>query len=91
MFLSITVLAGIGKFFVKASSLYYALIFYYYNSEMYFDVCVLILQVSGKYSPSNFIYQLIFVTSKGRLLIAGQPVQVISFIYFPVHSYLFLY
>jgi len=37
---------------------------------------MLILQVSGKYNLYNYIYQLIFVTSKGRSLYAGQPNEV---------------
>uniref|UniRef100_H3DP40 Jacalin-type lectin domain-containing protein n=1 Tax=Tetraodon nigroviridis TaxID=99883 RepID=H3DP40_TETNG len=32
-------------------------------------------QISGKYHPSNYIYQLIFYTSAGRSLIVGQPIQ----------------
>ncbi|KAM7420346.1 hypothetical protein PAMA_014862 [Pampus argenteus] len=42
-----------------------------------------IVQVSGKYQ-SNYIYQLIFVTSRGRSLIVGQPTQN-SFNFYPVH------
>eukprot|EP00066_Takifugu_rubripes_P003429 XP_003965982.1 PREDICTED: zymogen granule membrane protein 16 [Takifugu rubripes] len=34
-----------------------------------------IIQVSGKFHQSNYIYQLIFDTSAGRYLRAGQPVQ----------------
>ncbi|XP_061112372.1 zymogen granule membrane protein 16-like [Conger conger] len=33
------------------------------------------VQISGKYNPSNFIYQLVFVTSRGRSLIVGHPVS----------------
>ncbi|CAL8261987.1 unnamed protein product [Boreogadus saida] len=44
-----------------------------------------ITQVSGKYNPSNYIYQLIFGTSRGRYLITGQPVQK-SFNFYPEHS-----
>ncbi|XP_041798835.1 zymogen granule membrane protein 16-like [Chelmon rostratus] len=44
-----------------------------------------IVQVSGKYYISNYIYQLMFVTSKGRFLIAGQPTQK-SFNFYPIHS-----
>ncbi|XP_061772266.1 zymogen granule membrane protein 16-like [Nerophis ophidion] len=43
-----------------------------------------IIQVSGKYFTSNFIYQLIFVTSTGRSLIAGQPTQT-SFNFYPTY------
>ncbi|XP_062374528.1 zymogen granule membrane protein 16-like [Sardina pilchardus] len=32
-----------------------------------------IVQVSGKYNPGNFIYLLQFVTNRGRVLAAGQP------------------
>ncbi|XP_034058613.1 zymogen granule membrane protein 16-like [Gymnodraco acuticeps] len=38
------------------------------------------IQVSGKYR-SNYIYQLIFVTSSGRSLIVGQPNTVNTFLY----------
>ncbi|XP_036930676.1 zymogen granule membrane protein 16-like isoform X4 [Acanthopagrus latus] len=34
-----------------------------------------IVQVSGKFHPSNYIYQVIFVTSRGRSLVVGQPQQ----------------
>uniref|UniRef100_A0A668APH3 Jacalin-type lectin domain-containing protein n=1 Tax=Myripristis murdjan TaxID=586833 RepID=A0A668APH3_9TELE len=34
-----------------------------------------IIQVSGKYHQSNYIYQLVFVTSRGRSLTVGQPTQ----------------
>uniref|UniRef100_A0A8C4ZBZ0 Zymogen granule membrane protein 16-like n=1 Tax=Gadus morhua TaxID=8049 RepID=A0A8C4ZBZ0_GADMO len=44
-----------------------------------------ITQVSGKYHTSNFIYQLIFGTSRGRSLIVGQPVQN-SFNLYPEHA-----
>ncbi|XP_036411169.1 zymogen granule membrane protein 16-like [Megalops cyprinoides] len=44
-----------------------------------------IVQVSGKYNPSNYIYQLVFVTSRGRSFIVGQPVGT-SFNFYPVHS-----
>ncbi|KAM4633434.1 zymogen granule membrane protein 16-like [Polymixia lowei] len=43
------------------------------------------VQVSGKYHPSNYIYQLIFVTNRGRSVIAGQPVQ-ISFNHYPTYE-----
>ncbi|XP_070691963.1 zymogen granule membrane protein 16-like [Pempheris klunzingeri] len=43
-----------------------------------------IIQVSGKYH-SNYIYHLIFGTSRGRSLIAGQPYQT-SFNFYPVHA-----
>nr|XP_046256713.1 zymogen granule membrane protein 16-like [Scatophagus argus] len=43
-----------------------------------------IVQVSGKYQH-HYIYQLIFVTSRGRFLIVGQPVQT-SFNMYPVHE-----
>ncbi|KAG5842688.1 hypothetical protein ANANG_G00180270 [Anguilla anguilla] len=33
------------------------------------------VQISGKYNPSNYIYQLVFVTSRGRSLTVGQPVS----------------
>ncbi|KAM7382573.1 hypothetical protein PAMP_002299 [Pampus punctatissimus] len=52
------------------------------NEIVLFDEEV-IVQVSGKYH-SNYIYQLIFVTSKGRSLIVGQPSQT-SFNFYPVH------
>nr|XP_061789587.1 zymogen granule membrane protein 16-like [Nerophis lumbriciformis] len=52
--------------------------------EMYLRNDEAIVQVSGKYSSFNYIYQIIFVTNKGRFLIAGQPVQ-ISFNFYPVH------
>lgn len=35
-------------------------------------------QVSGKYH-SNYIYQMIFMTSRGRSLVVGQPIQVFTF------------
>ncbi|XP_033959212.1 zymogen granule membrane protein 16-like [Pseudochaenichthys georgianus] len=41
------------------------------------------IQVSGKYH-SNYIYQLIFVTSSGRSLIVGQPIT-LSFNFYPSH------
>ena len=63
-------------------------LFYHYKNEMYVDVCMLLLQVSGKYS--SYINQLIFVTSRGRFIMAGRAAQVISIILFPVHSYLYL-
>ncbi|XP_039974426.1 zymogen granule membrane protein 16-like [Xiphias gladius] len=43
-----------------------------------------IFQVSGKYH-TNYIYQLIFVTSRGRSLIVGQPSQS-SFNFYPIHA-----
>lgn len=43
-----------------------------------------IIQVSGKYHTSNYIYQLYFVTSKARFVVAGQPIQ-ISFNMYPTH------
>ncbi|XP_068996225.1 zymogen granule membrane protein 16-like [Embiotoca jacksoni] len=42
-----------------------------------------IVQISGKYH-TNYIYQLIFVTSRGRSLIVGQPSQR-SFNFYAVH------
>ncbi|XP_051262458.1 zymogen granule membrane protein 16-like [Dicentrarchus labrax] len=42
-----------------------------------------IVQISGKFH-SNYIYQLIFVTSRGRTLIVGQPAQS-SFNFYPAH------
>ncbi|XP_062385940.1 zymogen granule membrane protein 16-like [Sardina pilchardus] len=44
-----------------------------------------IVQVSGKYNPSNFIYQLQFVTNRGRFLSAGQPLG-LSFTHLPTNS-----
>ncbi|XP_053287592.1 zymogen granule membrane protein 16 [Pleuronectes platessa] len=41
------------------------------------------VQVSGKYH-SNYIYQLIFITSRGRSMRAGQPYQK-SFNFYPTH------
>lgn len=41
-------------------------------------------QVSGKFHPSNFIYQIRFSTSRGRSLICGQPIQT-SFNFYPKH------
>ncbi|XP_072250808.1 zymogen granule membrane protein 16-like [Leuresthes tenuis] len=43
-----------------------------------------IVQISGKYH-TNYIYQLIFVTSHGRTLNVGQPLQ-ISFNFYPIHQ-----
>ncbi|KAM9353333.1 zymogen granule membrane protein 16-like [Symphorus nematophorus] len=43
-----------------------------------------IIQVSGKYY-TNYIYQLIFVTSRGRSLIVGQPTRT-SFNFHPKHE-----
>ncbi|XP_056449301.1 prostatic spermine-binding protein-like [Gadus chalcogrammus] len=43
-----------------------------------------ITQVSGKFNPEDLICQLIFETSMGRALIAGQPIQV-SFNFYPQH------
>ncbi|XP_023116696.1 zymogen granule membrane protein 16-like [Amphiprion ocellaris] len=42
-----------------------------------------ISQISGKYH-SNYIYQVIFGTSRGRFLFAGQPIQR-SFNFYPQH------
>ncbi|XP_068452484.1 zymogen granule membrane protein 16-like [Clinocottus analis] len=42
-----------------------------------------IVQVSGKYH-SNYIYKIVFVTSRGRSLTAGQPVH-LSFNFYPIH------
>ncbi|XP_027141808.1 zymogen granule membrane protein 16 [Larimichthys crocea] len=42
-----------------------------------------IVQISGKYY-SNYIYQLIFLTSRGRSLIVGQPIRD-SFNFYPIH------
>ncbi|KAJ8354220.1 hypothetical protein SKAU_G00217870 [Synaphobranchus kaupii] len=44
-----------------------------------------IVQISGTYNPGNFIYQLIFVTNRGRFLMAGQPTGK-SFNFYPRHS-----
>ncbi|XP_030215718.1 zymogen granule membrane protein 16 [Gadus morhua] len=41
-----------------------------------------IVQVSGKFNPVDYIYQLTFRTNRGRSLIAGQPFQV-SFNFYP--------
>ncbi|KAL2080229.1 hypothetical protein ACEWY4_024022 [Coilia grayii] len=43
-----------------------------------------IVQVSGKYNPSNYIYELVFVTSRGRFQSAGQPTG-LSFSHYPTH------
>ncbi|XP_030644407.1 zymogen granule membrane protein 16-like [Chanos chanos] len=43
------------------------------------------VQVSGKYNPSNYISQLLFVTNRGRSLVAGQPTG-FSFNHYPAHS-----
>ncbi|XP_062255128.1 zymogen granule membrane protein 16-like [Platichthys flesus] len=43
-----------------------------------------IVQVSGKYHTGGYIYQLIFITSRGRSLTAGQPAQK-SFNFYPTH------
>ncbi|KAJ8409861.1 hypothetical protein AAFF_G00219200 [Aldrovandia affinis] len=42
------------------------------------------IQISGKYNPSNYIFQVVFVTSRGRSLLAGQPSS-ISFNFYPIH------
>lgn len=52
------------------------------NEMVLFDDEVFV-QISGKYH-SNFIYQLIFVTSRGRSLVVGQPTQT-SFNFYPIH------
>ncbi|XP_029307061.1 zymogen granule membrane protein 16-like [Cottoperca gobio] len=52
--------------------------------ELILFVGEVIVQVSGKYHNSNYIYQLIFVTSRGRSLIVGQPVQ-FSFNFYAAH------
>uniref|UniRef100_A0A8C5CXD1 Zymogen granule membrane protein 16-like n=1 Tax=Gadus morhua TaxID=8049 RepID=A0A8C5CXD1_GADMO len=44
-----------------------------------------IIQVSGKFNPKDRICQLIFETSMGRALIAGQPIQVLF------HLFIFLF
>ncbi|XP_030221593.1 sialic acid-binding Ig-like lectin 14 [Gadus morhua] len=44
-----------------------------------------ITQVSGKYRSANYIYQLIFVTSRGRSLITGVPFET-SFNFYPEHA-----
>ena len=44
-----------------------------------------IVQISGKYNPSNYIYELIFVTNKGRMFKVGQPTGT-SFNIFPAES-----
>ncbi|XP_064201838.1 zymogen granule membrane protein 16-like [Anguilla rostrata] len=43
-----------------------------------------IVQISGKYNPGNYVYQLMFVTNRGRFLIAGQPIGT-SFNFYPNH------
>ncbi|KAM9852568.1 zymogen granule membrane protein 16-like [Aulostomus maculatus] len=43
-----------------------------------------IVQISGKYF-TNYIYQLIFVTSMGRFMMSGQPTQ-FSFNFYPTHQ-----
>ncbi|KAG7260361.1 hypothetical protein CRUP_033890, partial [Coryphaenoides rupestris] len=43
-----------------------------------------IIQVSGKFNPSNYIYQLRITTNRGRSLICGQPIQR-SFNFYPKH------
>lgn len=42
-------------------------------------------QVSGKYSPHNYIYQIHMVTTRGRFLQSGQPTQ-LTFSMFPAHT-----
>ncbi|XP_062385764.1 zymogen granule membrane protein 16-like [Sardina pilchardus] len=44
-----------------------------------------IVQVSGKYNPNRFIQQVLFVTSRGRFLSAGQP-SGLSFNHYPTDS-----
>ncbi|XP_056448687.1 sialic acid-binding Ig-like lectin 14 [Gadus chalcogrammus] len=44
-----------------------------------------ITQVSGKYRSADYIYQLIFVTSRGRSLITGMPFET-SFNFYPEHA-----
>ncbi|XP_077576153.1 zymogen granule membrane protein 16-like [Stigmatopora nigra] len=53
--------------------------------EIYLHDGEKIIQVSGKFFVSNFIYQIIMVTNKGRLLVAGQPTQT-TFNFYPVHQ-----
>ncbi|XP_071781570.1 zymogen granule membrane protein 16-like [Centroberyx gerrardi] len=43
-----------------------------------------IIQISGKYYVANYIYQVAFVTNRGRSLTAGQPTQT-SFNFYPTH------
>ncbi|XP_063042251.1 zymogen granule membrane protein 16-like [Engraulis encrasicolus] len=44
-----------------------------------------IIQVSGKFNPSNFVEQVIFVTNRGRFLMAGQPTG-LTFNHYPTSS-----
>ncbi|XP_041963288.1 zymogen granule membrane protein 16-like [Alosa sapidissima] len=44
-----------------------------------------IVQLSGKYNYRNYIWQLMFVTSRGRSLVAGQP-SGSSFNFYPTNS-----
>ena len=71
-------------------NLYDTLGIYGYKIQNLFN-CVneitLMFQVSGKYH-TNYIYQLTFVTSRGRSLITGQPYQVLpSISLFVIISY----
>ena len=61
-------------------------LFYHYKNEMYVDVCMLLLQVSGSYG--HLIQHLVFVTNRGRSITACHAQQVISIILFSIHSYL---
>ncbi|KAK0153879.1 Zymogen granule membrane protein 16 [Merluccius polli] len=65
----------LNQYILFIHSIVLTVIFYHYKNEMYVDVCMLILQVSGQYQSHGYIYQLIFVTNRGRFLMAGHSQQ----------------